>query len=395
MEKYKYLIVGGGMSADAAVKGIREVDDKGGIAIIGNDQDPPYSRPPLSKKLWKKGTIDDIWLKTEAKGATIIPGHTVTSIDPDKLQVKDDQGNLYSCEKLLLATGGKPKKLPFGTGFIYYRTAADYRKLKELSEQKKSFAVLGGGFIGSEIAAALAMNGKEVTMVFPEAAICSKIFPAALAKSLNALYREKGVNIASSCKPSKCETTDKGGFIIHLEDGALLEADGVVAGIGVEPDTSLAEDAGLEVDNGIVVDENLKTGNANIFAAGDVACFYNPILDMRMRVEHEDNALTMGMTAGKNMAGRNLPYHHLPFFYSDLFDAGYEAVGETVSSYEVITKVKSPEDKGPVFYMKEGRVRGVVFWNLFGKVDAGRELIAAPGPHSAEDLERWTTDRLS
>ena len=165
-----------------------------------------------------------------------------------------------------------------------------------------------------------------------------------------------------------------------------LLVDGVVAGIGIEPNTALAQAAGLEVDNGIVVDALLRTSHPDIYAAGDVANFYNPPLGKRMRVEHEDNANTMGRQAGRNMAGDRPPYDHLPFFYSDLFDLGYEAVGELDARLEMVADWKEPFREGVLYYLRDGRVRGVLLWNVWGQVDAARRLIAEPGPFQPEDL---------
>ena len=163
--------------------------------------------------------------------------------------------------------------------------------------------------------------------------------------------------------------------------------DGVVAGIGIEPDVRLAEGAGLEVGDGIVVDEFLRTSSPDVYAAGDVANFYNPDLDERLRVEHEDNANTMGLLAGRNMAGAAEPYHHLPFFYSDLFELGYEAVGEVDARLETVADWKDLGREGVVYYLREGQVRGVLLWNVWEQVDAARRLIAEPGPFEADDLK--------
>jgi len=140
------------------------------------------------------------------------------------------------------------------------------------------------------------------------------------------------------------------------------------------------------VENGIVVDELLRTTNPDIYAAGDVANFFNPALGKRLRVEHEDNANTMGRAAGLAMSGKATPYHHLPFFYSDLFDLGYEAVGELDSRLETVADWKQRYREGVVYYLRDGRVRGVLLWNVWGQVDAARELIAAPGPFRPTDL---------
>jgi NADPH-dependent 2,4-dienoyl-CoA reductase/sulfur reductase-like enzyme len=165
-----------------------------------------------------------------------------------------------------------------------------------------------------------------------------------------------------------------------------LEADAVVAGIGVTPDTTLAKQAGLAIGNGIVVDELLRTSNPDIFAAGDVAEFYSPLLEKRVRLEHEDNANRTGKQAGRNMAGAVEPFHHHSLFYSDLFELGYEAVGEVDSRLETIVDWVEPFRKGVIFYMKDARVRGVMLWNVWKKVPAARKLIAQLGPLTAQDL---------
>jgi len=177
MTHFKYLIIGAGMTADAAVQGIRELDPKGSIALIGDDRDPPYERPPLSKGLWKGMSLDSIWRLTEEHKVELVLGRTVTSIDPQKKQVQDNRQESYTYERLLLATGGKPRELPFGgENIVYFRTLADYRRLREMCTQGKHFGVIGGGFIGSEIAAALTMTGKKVTMLFPEEGIGARAF---------------------------------------------------------------------------------------------------------------------------------------------------------------------------------------------------------------------------
>jgi 3-phenylpropionate/trans-cinnamate dioxygenase ferredoxin reductase component len=325
---YKYLIIGGGMTADAAVRGIRQLDGEGSIGLIGEEPYPPYDRPPLSKGLWRGDSIEDIWRNMKEQGVEVHLGLRAQTLEPQNRRLTDERGEVYTFEELLLATGGKPRRLPFGGDhIIYFRTLEDYRKLRALAQQGRRFAVIGGGFIGSEIAAALAMNGNEVVMLFPKEAIGSHEFPADLARFLNGFYREKGVEVLAGETVSGLEThTER--LEVRTSSGQEITVDGVVAGIGIEPDVRLAEGAGLEVGDGIVVDEFLRTSSPDVYAAGDVANFYNPDLDKRLRVEHEDNANTMGLLAGRNMAGAAEPYHHLPFFYSDLFELGYEAVGE-------------------------------------------------------------------
>jgi NADPH-dependent 2,4-dienoyl-CoA reductase/sulfur reductase-like enzyme len=166
-----------------------------------------------------------------------------------------------------------------------------------------------------------------------------------------------------------------------------VTVDGVVAGIGVKPNVELAQAAGIEVDNGIRVNSSLLTNKPDVYAAGDAANFHNPALNKRLRVEHEDNANTMGEYAGSAMAGSVVSYDHLPFFYSDLFELGYEAVGEVDSRLEMVTDWKDPYKEGVVYYMRDARVRGVLLWNVWEQVDAARRLIASGSSFSQADLK--------
>lgn len=388
MPDYHYLIVGGGMTADAAARGIREVDPQGDIGLLCEEPDPPYSRPPLTKGLWKGDALESVWCKTADLGVTLHLGKRAARLDPAARQVIDHRGATYGYRKLLLATGARPRRLVAGgEQVVYYRTLADYRRLRELADQGKRFAVIGGGFIGSELAAGLATAGCKVTMLFSEAAIGARIFPQDLARFVSEYYAQKGVMLANG--QSVIGLVKRGrSFNVRTLSGADIEAQVVVAGIGVQPNVELVEAAGLATDNGIAVDDRLRTGLADIYAAGDVASFESPALGRRVRVEHEDNALSMGRFAGRAMAGADEgPYAHLPFFYSDLFDLGYEAVGELDPRLQTVGDWKVPFREGVVYYLDGGRVRGVLLWNTWGQVDAARRLIAEPGPFDAEDLK--------
>jgi 3-phenylpropionate/trans-cinnamate dioxygenase ferredoxin reductase subunit len=260
-----------------------------------------------------------------------------------------------------------------------------------MAEPGEQIAVIGGGFIGSEIAAALAMNKMEVLMVFPGKTIGDRIFPNDLGKFLNAYYQKKGIRVITEASAVGLDEKPNGKLVLKIRnenDPAIqeIEVTGVVAGIGILPNIELAQTAGLKIDNGIWVDEFLRTSHPDVYSAGDVAAFYNPALDLRIRKEHEDNANKMGEFAGRNMAGHSEPYHYLPFFYSDIFELGYEAVGELDSKFEIVADWKETYQKGILYYLQSRRIRGILLWNSWGLVDQARKLIAEPGPFKPDQL---------
>ena len=387
MRHYKYLIIGGGMTAAAAVKGIREVDRTGSVGLISAESDPPYARPPLSKGLWKGERPSSIWLMPKRTRVKVHLDRVVTEINPAKRRILDDKGEVYSYSRLLLATGGRPRHLPFGHGqIIYYRTRSDYQRLRLLTKKGRTFAVIGAGFIGSEIAAALALNHKKVVMIFPGKDIGSRVFPKDLSRFVSGYYKKRGVQLLAGEEITEMEAHG-GQSVLKLKKSRDIVVDGVVAGIGIEPNVELAKSMGLKINDGIVVDEFLRTSHPHIYAAGDVAAFHNPALGKRIRVEHEDNANTMGEVVGRNMAGKAESYRHLPFFYSDMFDLGYEAVGEIDSRLKTIADRTRPYKEGVIYYLKNGRVRGVLLWNVWNQVEAARHLISESGPFSGKNLK--------
>ena len=386
MAESRYLIVGGGMTGDAACRGIRDHDPDGSICLVGEEPHPPYARPPLSKGLWQGKDESTVWRGTGDLRVELVLGRRIVELDPAAHRAVDDRGESYGYERLLLATGGRPRRLPAGDGeVVYYRTLDDYRRLRADAKEGARFVVIGGGFIGSEVAAALSWTGCAVTMVFPESGVGARLFPAELAEFVTGYYREKGVEVL----PGELVEGIEGGAV-RLGSGRTIEADGVVAGLGIVPTTDLAESAQLMVEDGVAVDEYGRVvGHEDVFAAGDVARFPVPALGRSMRVEHEDHANSHGRAVGANMAGANTPYTHLPFFYSDLFELGYEAVGEVDSRLEAQVAWAEPNRKGVVCYVDgERRPRGFLLWDVWGKVDAATGLIEAGVPVEQEQLEQ-------
>ena len=394
-QSYDYIIVGAGLSGASAVEGIRGRDTRGTILLAGADPQRPYNRPPLSKGLWTgKEKLDAIFVHDLG----FYPQHDVelsldteiTSVDASAKVVRDRSGRSFGYSKLLLATGGQPRRLsiPGGDldGICYFRTYADYVRLRAAADEGKSAVVIGGGFIGSEIAAALNMVGREVTMVLPEPYLVNRVFPEPLGRAIQQSYLDRGVRILGGDRPVSIERAGAR-FAVRTQNGARIEADIVVVGIGIAPDTKLAAQAGLQTGNGVVVNDRLQTSDPNIYAAGDNAFFPYTALGKSMRVEHWDNAINQGKYAGRNMAGAAAPYDYMPFFFSDLFDFGYEAVGEVDSSLETYADWQEKFRTGVIYYLADGEVSGVMLCNVWEKVDAARELIRKREKRTRESLK--------
>ncbi|WP_377453673.1 NAD(P)/FAD-dependent oxidoreductase [Rhodococcoides fascians] len=389
--RYDYLIIGGGMVADSAARGIREQDATGSIGIFGADSDEPYTRPALSKKLWTDSEFgrDQVPLGTASDtGAEVHTGTRIASVDRSKQAVTTAAGENHEYGTLLFATGAAPTQIDLSPSprVIYFRTFADYRMLRELTETAEHIAVVGGGYIGTEIAAALSQQGVKVTFVTSDDVVGSHMFPRSLAAGFDKGFSDHGVTVRRGTKvTSGAEASAR--VQLQLDDGSAVEADGVVFGLGVRPSTDLAEAAGLEVDNGIVVDEFLRTADEHIYAAGDVANYPDAILGRR-RIEHVDNATEMGKAAGRNMAGAGAAYTYTPYFYSDVYDDGYQAIGTVATSLNTVEDWKTIGKEGVVYYLDDDAVvRGVLMWNVWEGLHEARTLLAEKKPHTEETLK--------
>jgi 3-phenylpropionate/trans-cinnamate dioxygenase ferredoxin reductase subunit len=391
---YKYIIVGGGLAGASAIEGIRERDQKGAILLIGNEKHLPYDRPPLSKKLWfGKKTVEEIFLHKkefyEQNNVTATIGTIVTSLDPKNKIVTDNRGRTYGFKKLLLATGGVPRVLPIhgGTleGICYYRTLDDYLRLRKESSEGKSAVVIGGGFIGSEMAAALSANKVDVTMVFPDPFLMGRAFPEGLGRAIQDQYVSRGIKVLSKERPSAFSKNGSR-FVTYTVSGKKIESDLVLVGIGVAPSLDLPRKAGLQTADGVIVDEYLQASLPDIYAAGDVAFFHYTALGKQKRVEHWDNALNQGKWAGRNMTGARERYTYMPYFFSDLFEFGYEAVGDVDASLETFADWQKVNDTGVIYYLRDGKVRGVMLCNVWDKVETARALIRRAEPMTPETL---------
>ena len=388
--KYSYVIVGGGLAGASAAEGVREIDKNGPVLIIGEEPSAPYHRPPLTKGLWtgkKKAEDIFVWKDDSLSHLNIEMklGTKVVSVNPDAKTVTDGAGGTYGFGKLLLATGGTPKRLPVPGGGLsivsYYRYFEDYVRMRERVQEGKSAIIIGGGFIGTEIAAALSLKNLKITMLFPEDRPCFKVFPDYLGRQILKMYRERGITILTKDTPVRIEKTNNACRVL-TKNGLTLSADICIAGIGISPETGLAQSARLATADGIVVNSFLQTSHPDIYAAGDNAAYPEKTLEKTMRYEHWDNALNQGKQAGRNMAGAQEQYTYMPYFFSDLFDFGYEAVGEIDSRLDTRPEWKEENVKGIVYYLKENKIRGVLLCNVWDKVGAARTAIKNNEPVS-------------
>ena len=377
---YDVLILGGGMTADAAAKGVREQGSSASIGIVGEEWTAPFPRPALSKKLWtdRGFTRDDAALETvRHTGAVLHLGSPAVAVDPDAHTVTTASGDVLGYGRLLVATGGHPRRiegLEPSDRVLYFRTLNDYEQLREHARSKPEVVVVGGGYIGSEIAAALLGQGCGVTIVHPDAVLGGSMFPGPVAQRFQQLFDDAGARRAPGLKVTSGEQEGTE-VVLQLSDGTSLRADVVVVGLGIEPAGDVVD--GLvrrSADGGIEVDDRLATSAPDIYAAGDVASYPDPILG-RTRVEHVDNATTMGAAVGRIMAGSEETYDHTPMFYSDVLEHGFEAVGTLDSSLETV--VDDFDDGGTVvYYLDDDAVRGVLLWDCDGGTDDARKVLA-------------------
>lgn len=380
-----YLIVGGGMTAASAVEGIRERDGEGAVVVLSRENHAPYRRPPLSKDLWSGRTrlddlsvFDDGWYARNR--VALLRRREVVEIDPEARRAWDDHGQAIEYGELLLATGAWPRRLDVEgselDGIHYFRGLEDYLKLEDDVRHVRHVLVVGGGYLGLELTAALRGTGKDVTLLYPGEYPLRRVLPRELGLSVADHLRQQGVELVSNEAIAGFQRQGSE-LIAFTRNRNEIWTQLVVVGAGVVPQTDLAEAAGLEIGNGIEVDAYGRTTDRHVWAAGDVAEFPSPALARRMRVEHWDHAREHGRSVGANMAGAGVPYEHLPRFGSEVFDLRWEAVGECESGLDVHAVWGEESRDGVLYYLDEGVIRGVLLWNRTEGVERARELIRA------------------
>jgi 3-phenylpropionate/trans-cinnamate dioxygenase ferredoxin reductase subunit len=367
MAQQRFVVVGGGLAAAKAVEELRDAGFDGRIVLFCAEEHVPYERPPLSKGyLLGNDGIDVVFVHPQEwydeHDVDVRLGTPVTAIDLANRELETARGT-ESYDKLLLATGARPRRLDTGDAPVaYLRTIEDSRRLRAAFEPGRRIVLVGGGWIGLEVAAAARESGCEVTVLEALELPLVRVLGPEVAGVFADLHREHGVDLRTGVRVAGFEADG-----VVLQGGEKVPADLVVVGIGAAPDTALAEAAGLAVDDGVLVDAQLTTSSEHVFAAGDVANHDHPVLGRRIRVEHWDTAIEQGRVAARNMLGEGLAYERLPYFFTDQYDLGMEYVGNAASYDEVVVRGDTSGDA------EEGR-RLTAWWLDNGRIVAGMHV---------------------
>lgn len=375
MKRYRYVIIGGGMAGGQACEGIRQVDPEGSIVLVTAEPYRPYERPPLSKVYLRgEAGLDKVYLKDadyyREQRVELLEGVRAEKLDPRRRQVRLGNGQSLEYEKLLLATGGHARKLQLPGGDLRnvytLRTIDDSDGIRAASAPGRKALVMGGSFIGAEGAASLSQMEAKVTVVFPDERLFTRVMPPEISQFFQSQFEAHGVRLLPGVTARSLEgdgTVERA----HLDNGETLETELVVMGVGIELNTELAAAAGLqtqEKDHAVLVDETLRTGDADIYAAGDIAAWPDPTFNKRLRVEHWDVARQQGLQAGRNMAGAGEAYTALPSFFSDIYDLTFDVWGDLSSWEDTVIRGTPESRKFAVFYFEDETLTGALAMSL-------------------------------
>jgi 3-phenylpropionate/trans-cinnamate dioxygenase ferredoxin reductase component len=378
-----HVIVGASLAGAKAAETLREEGFDGRVVLVGAEDERPYERPPLSKDYLRgEAGRDKVYVHDEGFYAEhaieLRRGRTAVSLDTARREVALDDGDRLRYDRLLLTTGAEPRRLPIPgaglDGVLYLRSVRDSDTLRERLDRGGTAVVVGAGWIGSEVAASARQRGLEVSVVDPAAVPLERVMGAEVGAVYRDLHADHGVRMLMGTGVEAFEGSDAVERV-RTTDGRELQCDFVVVGVGVEPRTELASQAGLALDNGILVDEELQTSVPGVFAAGDVANAHNPFYGERIRVEHWANALNQGPAAARNMLGRPDPYERLPYFFSDQYDLGMEYTGFARDWDRVVLRGDPAAREFVAFWMVEDRVVAGMNANVWGVTDAVKRLI--------------------
>lgn len=401
-ERIPYLIVGGGLAAASAVEGIRSRDPSGRIVLITAEREVPYHRPPLSKGFLKgEKEREDVLVQEEGwygeRDVEVRTGRRAEALDVKAREVALDGGERVGFKKMLIATGSRARTLhlPGGDadGIFTLRTLDDAEAIREASMEAERAAVIGGGFIGMEVAAAFASKGIETEIVHKGPHLWNAIMDAKLAGFFADLYRGHDVRVHVGDEPVKWEGDGRLAGV-RTRGGQRIACELAVVGVGIELNVEFLRGTKIQLQNGVMVNERLETAEPGIFAAGDVANFPDPFFGKRVRIEHWDNALHQGRHAGANLAGAAEPYRHLSYFFSDLFDLELQMVGDFEKWDRVLVRGSLADGSFSGLHLRGGRLVAALAVNrAWAEVEVWRGLIEKGT--KVEDPSRWTNPAVA
>ena len=378
-----FVIVGGGMAGAKAAETLREEGFDGRIVLIGAESLRPYERPPLSKDYLRGETEQEkVHVHSEAyygeHDIDLRLGREVSRLDTGSREAKLDDGETLRYDRLLLATGAEPRRLPIPgadlDGVLYLRTVPDSDRIRERLDRGGSLVVVGAGWIGAEVAASARQRGMEVTIVEPMSVPLERVLGPEMGAFYRDVHADQGVRLLLG---TGVEGFEGGTAVerVRTNDGQTLDCDAVVVGVGVKPRTALAEAAGLTMGDGVLADELLQTSAEGVFAAGDVVSAQHPFYGQRIRVEHWANALEQGPAAARNMLGAGAPYDKLPYFFSDQYDVGMEYAGYATTWDRVVVRGDLAGREFIAFWLAGDRVLAGMNVNVWDVTDTIQRLI--------------------
>jgi 3-phenylpropionate/trans-cinnamate dioxygenase ferredoxin reductase component len=380
-----FVIAGASLAGASAATAARDSGYDGRIVLVGEESELPYERPPLSKAVLQgkaepeTADVHDAAHYAE-RDIELLAARTVTALDPGRREVTLDGDEPLAFTSALLTTGSTPRRLDLPgsdlDGIHYLRSRVDSLRLRDALRPGARVAVIGAGWIGSEVAASARVVGADVVLVEPLTVPLERVLGTEMGGVFARLHADHGVDLRLGTGIAEFQGTDRVEAVV-LSDGAREPVDLAVVGIGIVPRTDLAEAAGLAVDNGVVVDEYLQTEAPGVYAAGDVASAWHPHYRRHIRVEHWANALNQGRTAGTNAAGGREAYERIPYFFSDQYDLGMEYVGLNEPDDEVAVRGDVESREFIVFWRRDGRVTAAMNVNIWDVVDDLRAIVAS------------------